>query len=732
MAAVLISVAGTTRSRALRVEGMAIREYAAGQPNTLTCRVWNFTPVHGQEIKVGLTSLADANLIFGGIINSITTVYEGDKPTQLAYDLVCQGFDAPQLLNRRKVIKKYTATSASTIAAALITDNVQGFPAPSSVEASLASVAEITFTNDDVAEALDQLAKRVGAIWYIDYAKDLHFFVTSTLGGSATAITDAAPGGARAVTYKVDISRCRTRAYVEGLGSSILADVAVGQTSIPVDDSSMFNGSGGTAVLGPQRVTYTGKSAIDGNASQVAGATVSVSALTAAVSSGVAGGLQTGAYLYKVTMLVNSGESAAGTASSSVSVANVSAPTGLTDSGSVTATSATGGGLTASATYQYELNFYTARGTTQGGGAGTVTLGGGDNAVAFVNLATSSDARVIGRRLYRVDTGIGGDRRLVIDVPHNSSYSFTDKVAEANRGDLQPSTNASGNGQMALTSIPTGAAGTTGRRIYRTAAGGSEYRLVGTIHDNSTTTFTDRMSDDSRGAVAPAVSTAGEFAASTTLNVADLSKFNSGGGWVRAGNQVIRYTGRSASSGQGNLTGVPSSGIGAIASNINTNSQVVALPSLEGVPSSSTGSVLYAVQQGDPINLLVTRNDTSAQTALATLTGYDGIVEEYIRDNRLSETEAAAFGDARLAVLKDPLVTVRYETRDTTAKPGRTVAINIASPPINATFRIQAVTVTGDQALAAGTANPLRQVEASSQRFSFEQVLALIRYDRRL
>lgn len=49
--------------------------------------------------------------------------------------------------------------------------------------------------------------------------------------------------------------------------------------------------------------------------------------------------------------------------------------------------------------------------------------------------------------------------------------------------------------QVNLTSIPIGPAGTTARNIYRTRAGLTEWRLVGTISDNTTTTFTDNVDD---------------------------------------------------------------------------------------------------------------------------------------------------------------------------------------------------------------------------------------------
>lgn len=61
------------------------------------------------------------------------------------------------------------------------------------------------------------------------------------------------------------------------------------------------------------------------------------------------------------------------------------------------------------------------------------------------------------------------------------------------------------NGQVALTNIPLGPTGTTGRNIYRTVAGDTgNPKLVGSIADNVTTIFTDNVADGSLGANAPA------------------------------------------------------------------------------------------------------------------------------------------------------------------------------------------------------------------------------------
>lgn len=117
---------------------------------------------------------------------------------------------------------------------------------------------------------------------------------------------------------------------------------------------------------------------------------------------------------------------------------NVFAPGLAAPTGAATLTPAAGGGgLTASSTYRYALTFYA-------DGSGTVAA---------------------------TETGIGSSEASVVL--------------------------GSGDGSVALSSIPLGPSGTTGRRIWRTAAGGAAgtERLVKTINDNTTTTYTDVTPD---------------------------------------------------------------------------------------------------------------------------------------------------------------------------------------------------------------------------------------------
>lgn len=64
---------------------------------------------------------------------------------------------------------------------------------------------------------------------------------------------------------------------------------------------------------------------------------------------------------------------------------------------------------------------------------------------------------------------------------------------------------AGGNRKVTLTNIPLGPLGTTNRKIYRTVGGGSALKLLATLADNTTTTYTDDIADGSLTDDYPAV-----------------------------------------------------------------------------------------------------------------------------------------------------------------------------------------------------------------------------------
>lgn len=70
-------------------------------------------------------------------------------------------------------------------------------------------------------------------------------------------------------------------------------------------------------------------------------------------------------------------------------------------------------------------------------------------------------------------------------------------------------------GQVSVDSIAIGPTGTTARKLYRTAAGGSTFKLLATIADNVTVGYFDNNADSALGATCPTTNASGMGEGST-------------------------------------------------------------------------------------------------------------------------------------------------------------------------------------------------------------------------
>lgn len=171
-----------------------------------------------------------------------------------------------------------------------------------------------------------------------------------------------------------------------------------------------------------------------------------------------------------------------------------------------------------------------------------------------------------------------------------------------------------------------------------------------------------RMIGDGGGGSATAPVAVG----STTLPVDECGWYSASGGTVvTPGADLVTYTGRSASSGPGNLTGIPASGV---------------------------GSILHAILQSDAINLRVTVDDTAAQTALAALTSRSGIREAYVVDGRLNIAGMTQRLNAELAAWRNVNLRGSVVSRDQAMRSGKILRIQL--PARNTTTRVTLQEVT--------------------------------------
>jgi hypothetical protein len=274
--------------------------------------------------------------------------------------------------------------------------------------------------------------------------------------------------------------------------------------------------------------------------------------------------------------------------------------------------------------------------------------------------------------------------------------------------------------QVMVTGIAPGPLGVTQRYLYRTAAGSSQLRLITALGDNTTTAYLDLIPDTNLQGNAPTVDTSGIIqtaklisAGSTSMTMTSTAPFSATGGYVIVNQQVIRYTGVTATA----LVGIPPFGDGAILQSIPWGTPVTAAPALVGV-----SGVKYPIRKGDQINVLAVVEDAAAQQALAALIGGNGVRESLLQDGRISITEATARGRALLAAHKDVLETFAHRSRDPLTRSGATVTVDLPAPTdIHGAFRLQDVTIAHFN--GRGLVMPTYDARSSSQRFTFEDLV---------
>ena len=341
------------------------------------------------------------------------------------------------------------------------------------------------------------------------------------------------------VTVERDLSAWITRAYSEGGGSTAAAAVTLGETILPLaEDAPWYEALGGVVACGPQRLTYGGRTLGGGGSLVGPGASPSVAPVAAGQSGS---GIESGVHDYAATFVTGSGESLAGP--------SVVVTVGLTAAPTTAPTTAvpTAGGSVEAGDDDYQVTFVTASGETTPGPASAavtaVSTGGPSTAPVGAQAVGGAIGTYVsgnlGVGIYQYQTtfitaagesgpssagsvtiapvappnagcGFAGTTggSLTPSTPYAYYVSFVTAAGETpyvfvGVGNTGPSDNA-----IALSLIAVSPdARVTARRVYRQDAG--QERLVGTITNNTATTFTDTVADGSLGAIGPTVNTAG-------------------------------------------------------------------------------------------------------------------------------------------------------------------------------------------------------------------------------
>jgi hypothetical protein len=826
----------------VRYQSVTIHDVINDAPNTCTLTIDAATPpAVGQRLTVRINSNAPRTL-FAGPLQTVGYTFEL-QPKHTVYP--CQAIDDTPLANRKLPYGQWVNTSATTVAQWLVATFAPGFTA-GGVQASLPAVSVNFDATEGMDGCLRQLAKLIGGYFYWD-DRVLHLFITETLD-APDPIDSLHPFLLDPpVSVSTDTSQVRTRVFGKGYAESIVGDVAANDPIVPISNAIMFNPTGGQAVTETQRLRYTGTA--PGGGGTVVGPGVSPSAfLVATIASGAGVTLGFHYYaLTFVTAAGESlpgpatGINVAGTVAPPAAP-TIGIPTGGTNPApgtyqyAVTLTNAAGETVPSAATAYLQdrlaaptftptledfndgfwgadppwqvgaqITVYTSFSTTPDPPidtwlspasavytikhhpsfpTGTIMQG------VLVTFGCSADARL---KYVHVWASVNGGPLKFIQtaqypVPNapGNATSIAQLLAGGNltTGAVWAGGGTATPGAVSLT-IPLGPAGTTGRKLYRTTANGSQLKLLATLADNTTKTYSDASLDAALGANAPTTNTATAAqvqlsnmptgpAGTTSRNIYRTA---AGSGQLRLlgqrDNTVTSLLDTSADATLGaNAPVSDTSGLQQPAGTIlaGATSMIVAgvgwaLPgggwaiigngqqvirytatsgnSLTGIPASGPGAItatisfnstitgaaallgvtglVRALIKGAPINLWVERNDPAAQASIAAVDGSDGIVEHLITDERRGEASLIQLCDADLKQYSYPIRTVPYATRDVKTKSGKPIVINLTTPAISATLTIQDVTIT--EINLAPRLNPRFTVSASSVRFSLDDIL---------
>lgn len=720
-----VSIAGVDRSGTTMVSGMTITDELNHVPNTASFRCRLFTPIVGQEVKLYSGDTHASHQLFAGQILSVEQGFEGKPQAPNVYWQV-SAIDYTWLLNRRPVIARYLGVSATVAVQEVINAFTTGV-GTAHVVTGLPVLDEITFTNEEVTDALTRIAQRIGGYWYVDYDSELHFFLTES--ETAGTITDPCPeptsapqvafGAGGALTSGATYAWAVTFVY-GSLGETVIGpSVSPGAVSGGFQTANMTLIQTGSAAVTARRV-YRRRVDTGGTFQLVT--TLADNVTTSYNDAAADGSLGT------APPATGPGSRGASDISLDIDLSQIATRVTARGGGSNTAADVAIGQTTIplidAATTWYET------------GGGTVEVGPNRVTYTGVSAVTGTGSTTGYLQPPPVQALVGGSGgSLTASSTYLLAMSYRTATGETIIGPTQAVALTSGQNELLGDfTVPTDQA-ITGKWAYISSANGnvSTMRKYGdTINVYSpATTFAVVSSYNAAWPTAPLASGAGPateptLAGSPTLPVEDLAQF-AASGWADVGGQVFRYTGRSATTGSGTLTGIPASGIGSLTASVRSGT-VIGVPHLTGIPASGAGSVLHAVNQGEPVNLIVTVNDTAAQTVMAGLVGGDGIHEMFISDGRWGLTEATARATAELTERKDPLQTVHLVTRDPSVVAGRLLTVSLTNPAISGTFRVQRVTITqvgitGPQ----GRLFPLRTVELSNRLYSFEDMVRQIR-----
>ncbi len=221
-----VKIAGVDRTEYVDAKSLGIIDQITSRSSSASfsfiCNDVAITPKAGESVLIE----EGATKLFSGRVLSKEEALL--PPNQLTYEVEC--IDHTRDLDKKLVIESYLNQLGGNILKDIVAKYTTGFTTDNVADGP--TVVKIAFDYLQVSEAITALAEACGYQWYVDYDKDIHFFLKTDYPASFQLDDDQEHY--RDLTINTEVSQLRNRVYVRSSKYEIL------------DFTELFIGDGAT------------------------------------------------------------------------------------------------------------------------------------------------------------------------------------------------------------------------------------------------------------------------------------------------------------------------------------------------------------------------------------------------------------------------------------------------------------------------------------------------------
>jgi len=169
--AITVKIAGVDRTEYINARSFSITDELTSRVNSASfsfiCNSETVTPTAGETV---LIEEGNTKLFSGRVLRKKESFF---PPNLLKYEIEC--IDYTRDLDKKLVIESYLNKTAGYIIKDIIDKYTTGFTYTNVADGPI--ITKIAFDYIQVSEAITQIAETTGYEWYVDYDKDLYFFL---------------------------------------------------------------------------------------------------------------------------------------------------------------------------------------------------------------------------------------------------------------------------------------------------------------------------------------------------------------------------------------------------------------------------------------------------------------------------------------------------------------------------------------------------------------------------